>query len=201
MRRLFVLFALTLAATAAAQGIVPRLLDATGTEDAIVAAGSNSFRTQFIEIDREIPGVEELLRAGILHEERARFALVTPTLVHMVERAGENVMYSTAPWGAPELTTTNSRFTTVGMSVEGTGTFLKPPAPIERPRTTARPHYPTSRPSSSYSSTVGNITCTSTTTPYSSSITCRSNGRIISTTSCTMNQRTYQIDCTSRDYY
>lgn len=200
MRRFVVLLGLLMAGASFAQGIIPRALAlANADESIILATAENAFRVPFVEVDREIPNAEFVMRLGILDEERTRFVLITPTTIHVVERSGDEVTYSTPEWDDRVFTSQASRFYRMTVTGEGEGATLKPKPYVPGPNYRAGPSSFRSSYSSSRSST---YSCTMSSSSTSSTMTCRTNGRITSTNTCRLtgygNTRT--MTCTSNRY-
>lgn len=197
MRTLIVLLTLVSASATLAQGVVFRMFAATGDETIIIAEAENAFSVPFIEVDREIPNAEYVMRFGILDGEGRRFVVITPSTIHVVERDGDQVRYSTPEWDDPIFTAANSRFNRRALTGEGSGRLLQPAPRAEglgytpsrvMGRSSVRSGYPSS------------TTCTSSYSASGSSITCTSGGRTTYTNTCRVNPVTNAITCTSRTY-
>ncbi len=202
MKRFVVLLGFLTAGASFAQGIIPRALALSNADESIIlATAENAFRVPFVEVDREIPNAEFVMRMGILEEERARFVLITPTTIHAVERSGDEVTYSTPEWDDRMFTSASSRFNRISLTGEGEGATMKPAPYVPGPNYRAGPNRWGSSytPSSSRSST---YSCTSSSTSNSSTMTCRTNGRITSTSTCRLTGygSTRTMTCTSNRY-
>lgn len=202
MKRL-VISAIALVITSAhAIGIEQRLIAATSDEKVIIATATNSFRTTFIEVNQEIPNAEHLLRAGILEEEGTRFAIITPTTVHLIELSNDQITYTNTDWEGSQLTSQNSRFYANSLNIlQGEGAYLKPHVTTHRTSGSSRTSYTlstsTSRPS--YPSSTS-TSCSYSSTTYGSNMTCRTGGRITYSQTCSVSPVTFAVNCRSNSY-
>src|SRR5690554_1026597 len=86
--------ALSLCLPASAQSILERLEG----EFSVLNSAMNIHRTEFVELDANVPNAEEALSEGIVEESFARFVLITPRYVHYVNSAEGVVSYRRAYW-------------------------------------------------------------------------------------------------------